>query len=690
MYSMTDGHFNEADCVAGMLERRFMTGISNYHIYKAEIHLLYNDPAGALEHVMEQEKRMASVIALPQAVRFQIVSFLVRSMLLPTLPKDEQDACLGIMTGSLKKVSSWALHCPENFEHLRLLMLAEMESFSGKVSESLLLYEQSMAMARQNGYMRDEAMATEMAARALLRFGLTRAASVYLQDAYHLYYRWGAHRKVEEMENDYSVLSSADRARNKNTLRSRTFGSNANTADLLDISSVLKASQTISGELVLEKLLKESLRILIENAGAEKGVIVEYKEGQLIVQVQSHTYDDATDPSDSGQQDFNALPVTLINTAIRMQAPVVIDNASELNSFSSDPYIRERKPVSVMCVPLPLHGDSSSAVYLENNLTHSAFTKERVEVIKLLASQASISLENARIYEKQEKLLKAQQRFVPSQFLKHLGHNDISKVQLGESVSMEMSVLFSDIRNFTSLVERLSPQAVIELLNHLYSELAVPITASGGFIDSYAGDGIMALFAVPAHQAIEAAIGMSRRLIDFNSSGNGVTQIRIGVGINTGPLVLGTMGADDRMQCSVLGDNVNLASRIEQLTRTYDAQCLISEQTYGSLENQNAFSMRLVDRVAVKGKGLAVKLYEILDAEPDERRRVKEGTRDLLADAMEHYYARRFIQANKMFTYGMQEDPLDPVFALFASRSHRYTNEPPPTDWQGFEKLERK
>jgi class 3 adenylate cyclase len=255
---------------------------------------------------------------------------------------------------------------------------------------------------------------------------------------------------------------------------------------------------------------------------------------------------------------------------------------------------------------------------------------------------------------------------------------------------MEMSVLFSDIRNFTSLVERLSPQAVIELLNHLYSELAVPITASGGFIDSYAGDGIMALFAVPAQQAIDAAIGMSHRLIDFNLRSSGLPQIKIGVGINTGPLVLGTMGADDRMQCSVLGDNVNLASRIEQLTRTYDAQCLISEQTYQSLEDQNAFSIRFVDRVAVKGKGMAVRLYEILDAEPDERRRSKEATRDLLAEAMENYYARNFEEANKMFTKGMQADPLDPVFSLFASRSSRYSDLPPSEDWQGFEKLERK
>jgi class 3 adenylate cyclase len=432
------------------------------------------------------------------------------------------------------------------------------------------------------------------------------------------------------------------------------------------------------------------LQILIENAGAQKGAIVEYADGQLNIQVQSKISGGDTDLTEEDRNDFNSLPVTLINTAIRTQEPVVIDNASELNAFSSDPYIRDHKPISVMCVPLPRHGSSSSAVYFENNLTQSAFTRERVEVIKLLASQASISMENARIYEKQEKLLKAQQRFVPSEFLKHLGHRDISRVQLGESVSMEMTVLFSDIRNFTSLAEKLSPQAVIELLNYLYSELAVPIRASGGFIDSYSGDGIMALFAVPAKQAITAAIGMSSTLSAYNQRNQGQPKIRIGLGINTGPLVLGTMGADDRMQCSVLGDNVNLASRIEQLTRVYEAQCLVSEQTLMAVGDPETFSTRLVDRVAVKGKYMAVKLYEILDAESDERRKTKESTKDLLAEAMESYYARSFATAEKIFREGMKQDPMDLVFQLFAERSARYIENAPPEEWQGFEKLQKK
>ena len=513
-----------------------------------------------------------------------------------------------------------------------------------------------------------------------------------------MYYRWGAHRKVEEMETNYPFLKSTGIKKiskaSTSDQKTGSIESDAMHSDLLDINSVFRASQMISGELVLEKLLKSTLQVLMENAGAQKGFLVEYRDGQIIVQAQNQVEGSSSGEASTVKDlhDHPVLPITLINTAFRTREPIVINNAQELNPFSSDPYIKSEKPLSVICVPLPLHGQSPSAVYLENNLTHSAFTADRVKVIKLLASQASISMENARIYEMQEKLLKAQQRFVPIQFLKHLGQNDIDKVELGESVSVEMSVLFADIRNFTPLVEKLSPQEVIRFLNRLYSQIGIPITESGGFIDSYAGDGIMALFAVPAKQAVEATIKMNESLSEFNkhSISNGFPAIRIGMGINTGPLVLGTMGANERMQCSVLGDTVNLASRIEQLTRTYDAQCLIGEHTYFSLENPETFSIRMVDCVTVKGKGNAVRLYEVLDAENHPRRNAKEATRPLLSQAMDAYFSKNFSDSLLLFDKVMEKDPVDPVPSIFASRAKRYLTQPPPTDWQGFEKLEQK
>lgn len=345
-----------------------------------------------------------------------------------------------------------------------------------------------------------------------------------------------------------------------------------------------------------------------------------------------------------------------------------------------------------MCVPLPLHDQWRVAVYLENNLTHSAFSEERVNIIKLLSAQAAISLANARIYEDQERLLRAQKRFVPSQFLKNLGHNDIAKVELGESVAMEMSVLFSDIREFTSMAELLSPHDVIELLNQYYSVLGEPITKSGGFIDSYAGDEIMALFPVPAQQSVEAGVVMCAALRKFNAEliSNGRQPLRMGLGMNTGPMVLGTMGGQDRMQCTVLGDSVNLASRIEHLTRNYEAQFLIGENTFLSLENPDAFSIRMVDYVAVKGKDKAIRIYEVLDAEEEGRRKVKESTREELKAGMDAYFNRDFSSALLIFNRLIKSDNLDTVPLIFAKRCKQYLGKQLPDDWKGYERLIQK
>ncbi|NCD72472.1 AAA family ATPase [Mucilaginibacter agri] len=694
-YSLTDDIFDETECVQGMLQRHFMTGIANFHIYKAEIHFFYDDAAGALYHIQEQEKLTLSVMSLPQGVRFHHISFLVYAALLPNSAKKEQQVMLGKMNVNLAKITKWSKQCPENFEHLRLLMEAELSNFlSNGTAETLSLYEQAINAAKASKFTRDEAMANELAAKYLARIGFIKATEGYLQASRYLYYRWGAYRKVEEMDNSYPMLSGSTNYvkyplphLQKTEQASRKRNTDTFDSGLLDMSSVFKASGMISGELVLDKLLKATLQILTENAGAQKGYLFGDNEGRIVILGRDQ------DPHENlPGEESSALPLSLVNTALRTGEAIVIDNASEINPFSSDPYITRERPLSIMCVPLPLHNQWKAAVYLENNLTHGAFTEDRVQIIKLLAGQAAISIANARIYEDQEKLLKAQRRFVPIQFLKNLGHNDIAKVELGECVTMEMSVLFSDIREFTPLVELLSPREVIELLNQYYSMLGVPISESGGFIDSYAGDEIMALFAVSAQRAVEAGIKMTHALRGFNRDRALKAQppLKMGIGMNTGPLVLGTMGGIDRMQCSVLGDTVNLASRIEHLNRVYDSQFLIGESTYLSLSNPAALSIRMVDYVAVKGKAIAIKLYEVLDCEEDERRAAKEATRHVLSGGMDAYFNRDFSTALTIFTEASELDPKDPVLSMFASRCKRNLANSIPEEWQGYETLVNK
>jgi predicted ATPase/class 3 adenylate cyclase len=688
-YSLEDDQFDEEECVKGMQSRHFMTGIANYNIYKAEIHLMYNDFQGALQFVEEQEKLKSSVMSLPQQARFCTVSFLVYSKAVSNVDHKRSDLFLERMKGNLELMKLWADVCEDNFLHLVYFMQAEMKTIEGEVLQALPLYEQAINTAHKYGWQRDEGMINEFAGMALLGIGLNKASEGYLYAAYYNYYQWGAVAKTRHLSRSYPEIFSDSpfEGSKRNLLRvdSDIKKSSSFNSELLDISSLFRASQIISGELILENLLRETLKILIENAGAQNGMIIEKTENELLMRSGIIEGEFIV-----GNKDM--FPKTLLNVCFRTGDTIVIDDAKAPNEFSTDPYIKSNLPRSVMCVPLPKNGEMKAAVYFENNLTYSAFTRERIEVIKLLAGQASVSLENARIYNEQDKLLSAQQRFIPKQFLEHLGHHDISKVTLGESVATNMSVLFSDIRDFTPLVESLPPENVIQMLNSYYSTLGEPITQYGGFIDSFAGDQIMALFSDSPKNAVIAGIKMSEAVHRFNreSKESGMPLMRMGIGLNSGPLVLGTMGGRDRIQCTVLGDTVNLASRIEQLTKYYDSQFLIGEKTFKHVHSEQEFSLRMVDYVAVKGKDQAIKLYEVLNAESDERRLLKEKTKPILTAGLDAYYAKEFSNALKYFSEGAKSDPSDRIFELYKARSLEYIENHPGETWKGFEQMKHK
>ena len=592
-------------------------------------------------------------------------------------------------------MSLWADNCPDNFEHLRLLIEAELARLAGRMPEALGLYERAIAAAKASGFRRDEAQTNELAGKYLRALGLPKAAEGYLRAARYLYHRWGAHRKVEALTQKYPELFNAPARAPGGGAASLTLDQATKSLDThsLDMSSVIKASQTISGEIVLDELWKTTIQILLENAGAQRGCFVVQQDDQLVIRAQGEVGRGApmlVEPiSAPAPEEAPALPASVIHNVLRTGKPLVLNDATEPGRFAADPYIVRHKPKSVICIPILRHAQFAGAIYMENNLATGAFTEERVEVIKLLSAQASISMENARLYEGQARLIEAQQRFVPRQFLESLGHHDIARVGLGEYVAREMSVMFADLRGFTPLAERVGPRALIELLNRYFSRLGEPIAAAGGFIDAYRGDEIMALFGLPPERALAAGVGMWRALDEFNreSIASGGPTLDMGLGVNTGPLVLGTVGGHDRLQCGVVGDTANVASRIERLTRVYRTRFLLGEQVFEYLGEPRSWSIRRVDRVAVKGKEQPIQLYEVLDVETPERREAKETTRDRLEHGMELYYGRDFAAAHAAFTEALIIDPGDAVLSIFARRSDRLAREAPPPDWQGFEIL---
>lgn len=267
-------------------------------------------------------------------------------------------------------------------------------------------------------------------------------------------------------------------------------------------------------------------------------------------------------------------------------------------------------------------------------------------------------------------------RFVPRQFLQFLDKKSIVDVQLGDHVQKEMSVLFADIRDFTSLSESMTPEQNFKFINAYLSRMEPLIVENKGFIDKYIGDAIMALFSKGADNALKAAIAMLHRLREYNQERTqaGYVPIQIGIGINTGSLMLGTVGGYSRMDSTVISDTVNLASRIERLTKEYRVSLLISHYSFAQLEDANHYAFRLIDRVKVQGKSAAVSVYEIFDADPPKICESKLATKTAFEEALLLYHLHSFNEAAQLFEDCLRLNPEDTVAQIYLERCQRLDN----------------
>ena len=268
----------------------------------------------------------------------------------------------------------------------------------------------------------------------------------------------------------------------------------------------------------------------------------------------------------------------------------------------------------------------------------------------------------------EEKLTDAYGRFVPHEFLHFLGYESILEVKLGDQIQKEMSVLFSDIRDFTSLSETMTPAENFQFINAYLSRMEPAITDNFGFIDKYIGDAIMALFDGSADDAVKAGIAMLEELNEYNISRNrpDCPPLQIGIGINTGSLMLGTVGGQSRMDSTVISDAVNLASRVETLTKEYGVSMLITQNTF--IELNDIYDLRLIDRVTVKGKSQMVTVYEVFAADPPELRQKKLETKTLFEQALVLYNSDRCVEATRFFSGCLQINPTDNVAQIYMQR----------------------
>jgi len=267
----------------------------------------------------------------------------------------------------------------------------------------------------------------------------------------------------------------------------------------------------------------------------------------------------------------------------------------------------------------------------------------------------------------------AYERFVPRQFLNLMGFNDIREVRLGDQVEQSMNILFADICDFTGLSESISPQENFNFLNSYLSQMQPAIAANGGVIDKYVGDAILALFPASADDALRGAVSILNQLDIYNAGRHraGYLPIRIGIGVNTGTVMLGTVGSASRMDVTVIGDSVNLAARLERITREWDVSLLISEHTLLGLKDPAPFGIRFVDRRQVRGKQEIQSIYEVFDADPPALRTAKRNSRKLFETALACIHLGYIEDAKPMLQKCVDSAPDDRPARIYLERCDR-------------------
>lgn len=584
-----------------------------YKILKAQALYLFGRPAEALRATRDVEGILQFIVNHPNLADHK----LYQSLALIALHEygDLPDDVEAELQANLAQLETWASSCAENYGAKHLIVAAEMARRSGDETAASNLYDQAISTAHAANFVQDEALASELAARfEIARRPSSRVGAMYLRDAQYAYRLWGADRKVEELATEFPQLLTDRRDRSAPGLTSATTTS-ATLQDTttrtgtsrLDLRSLLKAAQTISGEVVLGQLLKRLTGILIESAGAERGVLLLNRVGGLHIEAEGHSETDEEPvlmsmPIESADGK-SRVPLGVVNYAARTREPVVIDDATNDERFLADPFVVENQVRSIMCLPVVHQGQLIGVAYLENNLTTEAFGPERTELLAMLSGQIAVSIQNAELIENlEEKVrerteqLETRSRFIEQTFGRYLS-TEVAENLLRSEESLDFrgqkrtaTILMSDLRGFSTYSESLAPEDVVSLLNNYLSEMTTVIQKYHGTIDEFIGDAILVIFGAPflraddAERAVACAIEMQLAMERVNAwnKERGLPEVEMGIGINTGEVVVGNIGSRRRAKYGVVGSNVNLAGRIERYT--VGGQVLISKATLDAVE----------------------------------------------------------------------------------------------------------
>lgn len=662
-----------------------------YHLQAADALLLTGKVEAAQEAILKLEPLSSVIIGmLLQDSMCRLVSGLIYIDLI-YLDAARREEYLAKVQAFRDQFALWeAFHAP-NVHHKYFLLEAEWHSLHGQFREALTMYQKALHAAYTSEFNRDIGFIhMRLAAHWIREQGLDYAL-YHFEKAADIFIDLGYVRVVQHVQQRIKELAPLHIHPLRGVSKSRSGFTEEGTYEMMDVGSILKASHTLSEEIVYDSLIEKLLKIVNENIGGQRA---------LLLTRQQNTWYIAADYNINQQiplsfinvplSGYSELPSSVIHFIER--SPQIINNSIEpFNKlFLPDEYWSQRKYLNFVALPFLHKGNLIGILYVENTIDGGAFTTQRLETLTMLSSQMAVSLENANLYKRQSDLNKAYQKFVPHSFLETLGHSDILDVQLGDCIDEDMTVMFCDIRSYSTMAEGMTAEENFEFINTFLQAMMPAIREYDGYINHFLGDGLIALFKSNPESAIQAAEKMHLNLeaLNMRRAAAGKPLIQFGIGLHTGNVMLGIIGDEYRSDANVLSDAVNLASRLEALTKTFNTTGIISGETYEIVKNNPYSKFRHLGKVKVKGRNEVLHIYEILTILDPTTAQQKIAMLDTFNGGLDAYFRRDFVEAASAFKKVLDVIPQDVCAKKYLTLSAKYMVDGVPAEWTGEESVE--
>lgn len=617
---LTGTVYDEEKMMQQNLSRNDKTGTFFIHFNKLILATHFHEYEKAAHHAAESRKLLEAVLAkfeIPNHHLYEALALLAKC---EKASPGEKAKYIRRVKGNMGKLKTWAKYAPENYLHKYHLLQAELLRINGSINEARPMYDKAIAGASNNDYIHEEALAYELTGRFYLQQKSEDLATFYLRASYNAYREWGGEAKLRQMEQLYPKYVSGVLRTSENILDSGSVNETTSMVhgSVLDITTVLKAANSISGEVVLSNLLTVLMGIVIENAGAQRGILLLEKDGRLFIEaIKNIEENDISLLSHQPVEEYRDIAHTVVTYVRRTNQSAVINNAVTDMRYQMDTYIQEKKPMSILSTPIIHQGKFIGILYLENNLTTGAFTQERINLMSLLSGQIATSIENAMLYNSLERKVEertaelAQEKkksddllfnILPLETAEELKRVGKTTPQKFESVT----VLFTDFVGFTSTSSSMSPEEIVSTVDTYFSAFDAIVNKYKVEKIKTIGDAYMCVGGLPipnsthATDTVLAALEILEWVNMYNEERRAANkpEFMIRIGLHSGPVVAGVVGSK-KFAYDIWGDTVNTASRME--TGSEGGKINISGDTYKLVSHKINCTYR--GKMPAKNKG---------------------------------------------------------------------------------------